>query len=369
MHDKTRFSLWGAAVWLGQYWIALAVALLIGALVAGAPAWAAPVRRPPNQTVPRPTPTSPGEPVATATPRPGGDEEDDSSDTGGDTGGDSGGQGEDSAAPDNSDIFGEPEQPATGSAPGAAPGAVPVPALTAGVDVALLNVRQGPGTGFGLVGTLPAGSQVTVLARSEDGAWWYVCCLPGTTTGGWASAQLLTPSFDRGQAAALLPLFAEMAADPAAAGSATPVPAAATPAAVQAGQPLALDFRLDPPFVWQGITATLTITVANPSQVEVRRAELSDELPAALTLLDATADAGGNVQQRTTAAGRPLLIFRWPVIPAGASVSATIRVQVDSDLADGAVVDNLVAARGANTAYSTGAITIGMPPFAPPAFD
>jgi hypothetical protein len=56
---------------LRRYWIvALCVAGFTGVLWIGAPAWAAPVTRPLNQTVPRPTPSTGGDPVATATPLP-----------------------------------------------------------------------------------------------------------------------------------------------------------------------------------------------------------------------------------------------------------------------------------------------------------
>ncbi|HXF64424.1 MAG TPA: SH3 domain-containing protein [Caldilineaceae bacterium] len=347
--------------WLRHYWPAVVAALFLAVLLAGTPSWAAPVARPQNQTVPRPTPTDSGEPVATATPRPDrGDEDDEST----------------------------PSQPgAPGAAPGQ-PGAAPNPALlaltpqpagpvlTAVVDVATLNLRDGPGTEFAILGSLVAGAQVTVLARNEDASWWYVCCLPDATTQGWVSAQLLTPSFDRNLAGTLIPLFGD-----------TPAPAvegeAAAPAVGEAGaaaapevtpqamaeQPLAIDFALDPPFVWQGITGTLEIRLSNPNAVDITGVELSDELPAALTLLDASADGGGAFEQINTPAGTPLLIFRWPVIPAGVSVSAQITIQVDSDLPNGELIDNLVSVTAANAAYTTGAITIGMPPVELPVFE
>lgn len=352
--------------WLRRYWPAAVAALFLAVLLAGTPSWAAPVTRPQNQTVPRPTPTESSGPVATATPRPGDNDDDD-----------------DASAP--------PSQPgAPGVAPGQ-PGAAPNPALlaltpqpggpalTAVVDVATLNMRDGPGTDFAILGSLIAGTQVTVLSRNEDGSWWYVCCLPGATTPGWVSSQLLTPTFDRNLAGTLIPLFGETPAQavPAAEGE------AAAPAAGEAGaaaapevapqalaeQPLSIDFALDPPFVWQGITGTLEIRLSNPNAVDITNVELSDELPAALTLLDASADGGGTVEQINTSAGTPLLIFRWPVIPAGVSVSAQITIQVDSDLPDGELVDNLVSVTAANAAYTTGAVTIGMPPVEPPVFE
>ncbi|MCC6169765.1 MAG: SH3 domain-containing protein [Caldilineaceae bacterium] len=341
------------AHWLRQYWVIGVAALLGAALWAGSPAWAAPVARPLNQTVPRPTPTSESNPVATATPRPG-----DGDDGGGGGGGGDSGQPDSPSGPvDNSDIFGQP-------APG---GGAAVTGHSATVDVATLNVRQGPGTTFPVVGSLRAGDTVTVTARNEDASWWYICCATDTGAQGWASAQLLTPSFDRAQAATLLPLFGT-----------PPTPAAATPVAGNAAppkagavlpEPLAVEFLLDPPFVWQGITGTLEIRISNPNTTAVNRAQLSDELPAALTLLDVSVDGGGKVERINTAAGRPLIVARWPTVAAGASVSALITFQVDSDLADGDVIDNLIAVRGTNAAYQTDAVTIGMPPLEPPLFE
>jgi hypothetical protein len=337
------------ARWLRHYWL-VGIAALIGvALWVGSPAWAAPAARPLNQTVPRPTPTSENDPVATATPRPG--------DSDGDSGGDgNAGQPSPSEPVDNSDIFG----------PSAPDGSAPV-GYSAAVDVATLNVRQGPGTAFPVVGTLAAGDAVTVTARNEDASWWYICCASNTGAAGWVSAQLLTPSFDRAQAMTLLPLF-----------GAAPAPAVATPAAASTAVPqtgtalpdtLTVDFVLDPPFVWQGITGTLEIRLTNPTTVAVNRAQLSDELPAALALLDVSVDGGGNVERIDTAAGRPLIVARWPTIPAGASVRALITFQVDSDLANGDLIDNLIAVRGTNAPYQTDSVTIGMPPVEPPRFD
>lgn len=336
------------AHWLRQYWVVGIAALFGVALWVGSPAWAAPVARPLNQTVPRPTPTSESNPVATATPRPGD----------GDEGGGNGGSGEPSlpgGPVDNSDILGPSTQEGAAAA-----------SYRATVDVATLNVRQGPATTFPVVGTLAAGDTVTVTARNEDATWWYICCATDTGAQGWASAQLLTPGFDRAQAMTLLPLFG-------AAPTPTATAVAGSTSASQTGstlpEPLTVEFLLDPPFVWQGITGTLEIRLSNPNTVAVNRAQLSDELPATLTLLDVSVDGGGNVERIDTAAGRPLIVARWPSLAAGGSVSALITFQVDSDLANGALIDNLIAVRGTNAAYQTDSVTIGMPPVEPPRFD
>lgn len=322
--------------------VALCVAGFVGIVWFGAPAWAAPVTQ--GGTVPRPTPTSEGGAVATATPQPDDDDDED--------GGSDSGSSDSSSDPTTPNIT-FPQQPG---------GSTTAPNLTAQVTVSGLNLREGPGTSFNTLGNIPAGTEVTVISRSEDGAWWYVCCLPGTETTGWVSAQLLTPNFDAAQAQTLIPLFGTtpVATVPAA----TPQPQAVA----QAAQPLAVDFLISPYFVWQGITATLTITVNNPNTVDAVDVLLSDELPAALSLVEATADANGVVETVTAASGRPLLMFRWATIPADTAVTATIVVQVADTLPNGTVIDNLVATRARNVPYGASAVTIGLPPVVPPDF-
>lgn len=329
--------------------IALCVAAFVAIIWLGAPAWAAPVAQR-GGTVPQPTPTSEGDPLATATPQ---SDDEDNNDNGG---------GSDSSDPGDSTDTTDTPNITFPQGPGST---APASNLTAQVTVNGLNLREGPATSFNTLGALPAATQVTVLSRSEDGLWWYICCIPGTQTTGWASAQLLTADFDAAQANTLIPVFGTT--PPAAA--ATPTPQAATSqVAQQAGTPLTVDFKIDPYFVWQGITATLTISVNNPNNIDAVNVLLSDELPATLTLVEAKADAEGTVESVTAASGNPLLLFRWATIPADTAVTATLVVLIAPDLADGAVIDNLVATRASNVPYGTGAVTIGMPPVVPPDF-
>lgn len=335
-----------------QHWlVALCVAAFAAAVWFGAPVWAAPVTQ--GGTVPKPTSTPEGGPLATATPRP--DDDDDNNSGGGGGGGGGGGEngsGVEPFDPNNPNIV-FPSQPGEGAAQAA---------LTALVTVNGLNVREGPGTNFNTLGNLPANTQVTVLSRSEDGAWWYICCLPNSETRGWASAQLLSPNFDASRANELLPVFGSPAA------VATPAPQADTATLPQAELPLSVGFAIEPYFVWQGITATLVITLNNPNTVDAVNVLLSDELPSALTLVEASTDGGGTVETVTTVSGNPLVLFRWATVPADTAVTATLVVLVDSNIADGEVIDNLVAVRARNAPYASSAVTIGMPPIVPPDF-
>jgi uncharacterized protein YgiM (DUF1202 family) len=60
----------------------------------------------------------------------------------------------------------------------------------AAVAVDLLNLRGGPGQGFGVLGLARAGETFTVMARSGDGAWLQICCLNQAPA--WLAAGMVT---------------------------------------------------------------------------------------------------------------------------------------------------------------------------------
>ena len=93
---------------------------------------------------------------------------------------------------------------------------------------------------------------------------------------------------------------------------------------------------------------------------------LTDDL---LTVAGAvTADGGGQARNEVTSSGATLVVVRWARIPAGGTVSATLRATVAANLPAGAVIDNLFAVRSANAAYTTGSLSVGMPPITLPDF-
>ena len=335
MRNTVRRNQAGAG-WLRRYWIAAAVgAVLVLAfgMAAEAPAWAAPPAAKLYQTVPKPTATPDNDPVATATPRP--DDDDDN--------GNNGTGGQEDAGDEKAPVFFFGPQAPAGN-------------LTAVVTVATLNVREGPGVSFAPVGVLRAGEEVQVVARNQENTWWLVCCVAGTSDQGWASAQLLEPNFDRAQSADLIPVF----------GAAVEVAAAATtPTAQQAAGvklPLALNVSLDPAMVWQGRSADLVLEVSNPNLEDALNVELSDQLPAQLELVSVKATGGGRASEQSTPEGATLVLVRWDSVPAGSSVQAIITVKVAAGVEDGQVFDNLAAVRGTNATYTTGSLSIGMPP-------
>ena len=72
------------------------------------------------------------------------------------------------------------DAPAAGDAAPAAnetPTATPVPKLT--VKENAVNVRLGPGTEYGLAGTVNQGQEFTIVGRNEARTWWKICCVNG----------------------------------------------------------------------------------------------------------------------------------------------------------------------------------------------
>lgn len=185
-----------------RHWITpLLLLVMFGAMFwfGGSYALAASAQPELNQTVPPPPTPVPPTPVPSPTPRP--------------TESNQGGQNPPRPNPTATPVQQEtppttaPESPTTApESPATAP-ATPAEGaagtLTASVAVPALNVRQGPGTTFGIVGRLTSGVQVTVFARNADGTWLNICCLPGTQTPGWISAQFVTPGYTAEQLAAL----------------------------------------------------------------------------------------------------------------------------------------------------------------------
>lgn len=131
---------------------------------------------------------------------------------------------------------------ATTTAPVTAPVAAPVAAAPAGapslkVETDIINVRSGPDTSFGLVGTANMGERFDIKGRNADASWYLICCVNGQQ--GWVNSELtdedneeLAPVVE----APAVPTAAPVAQAPAAQApapaeaTATPQPAAPAPA-------------------------------------------------------------------------------------------------------------------------------------------
>lgn len=68
-----------------------------------------------------------------------------------------------------------------------APAAPPTAKLS--VNVAEANARNGPGTEYGLAGTLTQGQTFDIVGRNADGTWWQFCCVNGQQA--WIFGQLV----------------------------------------------------------------------------------------------------------------------------------------------------------------------------------
>jgi uncharacterized protein YraI len=83
-----------------------------------------------------------------------------------------------------------PAQPAAPAEPAAVPTDPPAPAraqltVTGGNGI---NVRQGPGTSFGVVGNANNGMTFDVIGKNPAGDWYQICCVNGEQ--GWIFASL-----------------------------------------------------------------------------------------------------------------------------------------------------------------------------------
>jgi hypothetical protein len=66
----------------------------------------------------------------------------------------------------------------------------PTPAAKIVVTIGAANVRNGPGTNYGLVGSVTQGQSFEILARSADSTWWQFCCVNGQQA--WIFGALVT---------------------------------------------------------------------------------------------------------------------------------------------------------------------------------
>ncbi len=353
-----------------RYWIS-SVALLLIALVLfkGSPTWAAPV----NQTVPGPTATKAATSVPKATNTPKSDNNDNN-----------GNNNQQAATPIPAAPTPVPAAPAPGDGP------------TGVVIVDRLNVRQGPGTNFAIVGKAGRGQTLRILNRNAAGDWWRVCCTEGDNQEGWVSTNLVQPNFDAAQTNDLVPLVADGSAAPTAQATATQIvtptvtTAITTTATVTEStivsaaaavtdtaeltettpttSPLLLMMQQTPALIWQGSEFSIDFIITNTSSVAVTNLELRDELPTELKFVAATPGSDGKVVPQSNVAGKHVLDVQWPELAPGAVVTATVQLEMSADLPDGSVIDNLAVAVGENIESNTAGVSLGLPPATLPDF-
>lgn len=336
-----------------RYWPGFLLISMIALLWARSSlVYAAPLQ----QTVPPPTPTAETQPVPTATPVPDNNNDDDNND-------DNDNNNNDNNNNDNNDNNNNDNN-------NAPPTDTPVPqptvaqGLTGLVVVPRLNVRQGPGTNFPVVGTVANGETVTVLSRNPVGDWWRVCCASGTSQDGWVAAQFIQPNFDLGQANVLVAVDGALPTpppEPTATPTLDPSVIPTTTTTVPVAQ-LTLQVQQDPPYAWQEQTITLLYEVNNTGTVPATAIELRNELPAELSFVSAPPLTIGALLTETTDLSRTVVVVRWPELDAGATVTASVQVSVSAQMANGMVLDNLAVVVAEGVQPVTGGLSIGMPP-------
>lgn len=81
------------------------------------------------------------------------------------------------------------EAPVDTPTPETPPTEPPPPPAQLSVSADIVNVRQGPGTTYGLVGSAEQGAQLSIIGKNEQGDWWQICCVNGEP--GWVFSQLV----------------------------------------------------------------------------------------------------------------------------------------------------------------------------------
>ncbi|MEZ4710783.1 MAG: SH3 domain-containing protein [Caldilineaceae bacterium] len=322
-HQPKNLHLFGGSN-AGLRWGAPLVAFLVlstMALWTQATAWAAPRVSAQYQTVPKPTKEPTNTPVPTATPR------------------------RDPTATPRRDDNNNPSPTNT-----PVPTVAPVETGPTGVvSVVVLNVREGPGTVFSVIGTVTQSTVVEVMERNADGSWWRICCIVGTEEPGWVSAQFITPNFDAARALELIPLATEIPAPPTA-----PV--------------LQLDVRMQPAFVWAGQEFTLDFAITNLSADSVQNVSFGTELAPTLAFVSTTTSGDGAAANSAAVSGATLVEATWAELAAGATANVTIALRVTDTMANGDVIDNLAVVGADGVDDITAGISIGMPPTMLPDF-
>jgi uncharacterized protein YraI len=87
-----------------------------------------------------------------------------------------------------------------------------------------INLRSGPGTGFGIAGQGTQGQRLVVVGRNEAADWYEVCCIAGNNV--WVAAFLVDLSGDLSSVAVSQNIPATPTPGPTAVPPATPVPLA-----------------------------------------------------------------------------------------------------------------------------------------------
>lgn len=240
---------------------------------------------------------------------------------------------------------------------------LPTRNLTGTVTSVVLNLRKNPGDNQSPIDTLFRGDVVQILGRNADGAWWLICCGADAKLQGWVSAASIQPNFASGEANALIPLIAGQGAALGASAAVTGTrPAGATLPSLQ------VEMRPSPAFAWQGQSVAIQFVITNRGSAAVTKIQLRDHLPPTLRYVSAVASNQGQLQTEASDANGSIVTLTWPRLAPGASVMATITVDIAPDAEAGSLIDNLALITADQQDDLSVGITLAMPPTVLPQF-
>lgn len=351
------------------YWILILV-LLFGflSIYTSYPSYGAPAAQstPDVNTVPKPvkTPTPENTPFPTPTTVSDNSGDDESDDNQGATPPEDENQGGDTSAGDSNS-----NEPATGAGSGNAStdnaaattdnAQQPPNGVTGVVTAVTLNLRKGPGATTNVIDTLFLNDPVAILARNQTGDWLYICCGSRTKFAGWVSKQFVSVN---NQAMAQIPLFASTANQ----ASAT-APIANTSNKPAAGT-LVLEMRPLASSVWQGQNVAIQFVIRNRSNQAFTGIQLRNDLPDEMAVVNAQISNQGKVSYSGVRQSGPVMTINWPTVQANSQVTATVMVQIATNVADGALIDSLAVVKTSQGGEALAGITLAMPPVALPQF-
>ncbi len=162
----------------------------------------------------------------------------------------------------------ESGEASTGDSLAVEPTATPAPAqpdwaaVTALVN---LNVRQGPGLDYPVIGQLQTGQTAQITGKSQDGSWWQIVYPPNSDQRAWVSAnsQYSTSQNTENVPVAAAPAPPQPAATPTPIPTATSQPAIGVTPPVAQQKPVIYHFTADRYTISAGESVTLSWDLAN----------------------------------------------------------------------------------------------------------
>ena len=205
-----------------------------------------------------------------------------------------------------------------------------------------MNVRQGPGTEYPVIGTAYAGQAYPIIGRNATGDWWRIEYLGKS---GWLYAPLTETQGD----VTGIPIITEIPLAP----EAFPTPAGSPTPEVPK---LALALSAEPPWAIPGRELTFRLTVRNEGDSEAKEVTARDELPGLIRPLEAISSQGEVLLE-----GQVVLAQLGTLSPEMAA-TVTITSVVASEAPLGGIIDNLVEVTSAEGFWQSVGVSVALPP-------